>query len=470
MKQIITRFAPSPTGFLHIGSARTALFNYLFAKKNNGKFLLRIEDTDKARSTEESIQAIISGLTWLDLKWDGDIVFQSQRADRHADICKELLEKGNAYYCFESQENIDLARQKAIDNNEHFLFKSPWRDYNDKAYPKDIKPVIRLKAPRVGSTIIEDNVQGRVEVQNDHLDDMVLLRSDGTPTYMLAVVVDDIDMGVTHIIRGDDHLTNAARQILIYKALGVEVPNMTHIPLIHGDDGHKLSKRHGALGVDAYKDMGYLPEALFSYLLKLGWSHGDDDIISKEQAILWFDLQHLGASPSRLDFAKMRQVNSYYLHHKGDKEICDIIIDDYSHKGLVLTQGEKDILTKAAPHIKIRAELVTQLAALAEIFLVDTVKFQFTEQALVLIESWNKELVQNLVDLILIAENFDRDILLSAFKDFAKANNLKIAELMMILRILITGKDSGIGVLDIIDTLGRDNVINKVQYSWSKIN
>ncbi len=310
--KVITRFAPSPTGYLHIGSARTAIFNYLFAKHYGGKFLLRIEDTDKARSTIEATNAILNGLEWLGVSHDDEIIYQSRRADRHGLVANDLVKKSKAYKCFSTQEDIEIERQKAIKKGESFLFKSPWRDAEESAHPQNKSFVIRLKAPREGKTIINDIIQGEVVVSNEILDDMVLLRSDGSPTYMLAVVVDDKDMDITHIIRGDDHLNNAFRQKLLYEACQWEVPVMGHIPLIHGQDGAKLSKRHGAVGIEWYRDEGYLPDALFNYLLRLGWSHGDEEIISKANAVEWFDGTHVGKSAARMDFEKLKYINGYW--------------------------------------------------------------------------------------------------------------------------------------------------------------
>src|SRR6266850_5497839 len=321
MTEIVTRFAPSPTGFLHIGGGRTALFNWLYARGRGGKFLLRIEDTDRARSTEPAIEAIFDGLKWLGLDWDGEPVHQFSRAARHREVAEQLLAAGKAYYCYASSEELTEMREAARREGRSKLYDGLWRD-RDPSHPRpDVKPVIRLKAPLTGETAIEDQVQGRVVWQNENLDDLVLLRSDGTPTYMLAVVIDDHDMGVTHVIRGDDHLTNAARQKQIYDALGWPVPVMAHIPLIHGPDGSKLSKRHGALGVDAYRAMGYLPAALRNYLVRLGWSHGDQEIFSTEEMIADFDLPAIGRSAARFDFAKLENLNGHYIRQADDAEL-----------------------------------------------------------------------------------------------------------------------------------------------------
>src|SRR5476649_448355 len=319
--QVVTRFAPSPTGFLHIGGGRTALFNWLYARRYGGKMLLRIEDTDRERSTSAAIAAIIDGLTWLGLTWDGEIVFQFARAARHRQIAEQLLAAGKAYRCYASPEELTAMREAARREGRTKLYDGRWRDRDSSDAPAGVKPTIRLKAPQTGETVVDDQVQGRVTWQNENLDDFVLLRSDGTPTYMHAVVVDDHDMGVTHIIRGDDHLNNAARQKLIYDALGWTVPVMAHIPLIHGPDGSKLSKRHGALGIDAYRAMGYMPAAMRNYLVRLGWSHGDQETFSTMEMIAKFDLPQVGRSPARFDFAKLENLNGHYIRQRPDGEL-----------------------------------------------------------------------------------------------------------------------------------------------------
>src|SRR5213596_2802850 len=318
---VVTRFAPSPTGFLHIGGARTALFNWLYARGRGGKMLLRIEDTDRERSTKAAIDAIIDGLTWLGINWDGDVVYQFSRATRHREVAEQLLAAGKAYRCYASQQELDEMREAARREGRSKLYDGRWRDRDPSEAPPGVRPVIRLKAPLTGETVIEDQVQGRVVWQNEDLDDLVLLRGDGNPTYMLAVVVDDHDMGITHVIRGDDHLINAARQKQIYDALGWDIPSMSHIPLIHGPDGSKLSKRHGALGVDAYRAMGYLPAAMRNYLVRLGWSHGDQEIFTTEEMVAAFDLPQIGRSPARFDFAKLESLNGHYLRQTSDADL-----------------------------------------------------------------------------------------------------------------------------------------------------
>src|ERR1700716_1042734 len=356
---VVTRFAPSPTGFLHIGGARPARFNLLFARGRGGKMLLRIEDTDRERSTDAAIAAILDGLTWLGLDWDGDTVYQFSRSARHREVVEQLLAAGRAYRCYASPDELAQMREKARSEGRAKLYDGRWRDRDAFEAPAGIKPVIRLKAPLTGETAIEDQVQGRVVWQNENLDDLVLLRSDGTPTYMLAVVVDDHDMGVTHIIRGDDHLTNAARQTQIYDALGWSVPVMAHIPLIHGPDGSKLSKRHGALGVDAYRAMGYLPAALRNYLVRLGWSHGDQEIFSTEEMVAAFDLTQIGRSPARFDFAKLESLNGHYMRQTADADLLREVERVLPH-----IAGGAELAARLTPEA--RAKLLAGMAGLKE--------------------------------------------------------------------------------------------------------
>src|SRR6201989_1085769 len=364
---VVTRFAPSPTGFLHIGGARTALFNWLYARGRGGKMLLRIEDTDRERSTEAAIGAILDGLKWLELDWDGDVISQYSRAARHREVAEQLLASGMAYRCYATPEELTAMREKARAEGRTRLYDGMWRDRDPKDAPEGLKPTIRLRAPLTGETVIEDQVQGRVVWQNENLDDLVLLRGDGNPTYMLAVVVDDHDMGVTHIIRGDDHLINGARQKQIYDALGWDVPNMSHIPLIHGPDGSKLSKRHGALGVDAYRAMGYLPSALRNYLVRLGWSHGDQEIFSTDEMIAAFDLSGIGRSAARFDFAQLENLNGHYIRNSSDQSlvtqfehVLDYVPDGAEVKAK-LNDKTRGQLLRAMPSLKERAKTLIEL-------------------------------------------------------------------------------------------------------------
>src|SRR5690348_6712786 len=377
---VVTRFAPSPTGFLHIGGARTALFNWLYARGRAGRMLLRIEDTDRERSTREAIDAILDGLKWLGLDWDGDVIYQFSRAARHREVAEQLLAAGKAYRCYATAEQLDEMRKKARAEGRTRLYDGMWRDRDPSEAPAGMKPTIRLKAPQTGETVIEDQVQGRVVWQNENLDDLVLLRGDGTPTYMLAIVVDDHDMAVTHIIRGDDHLINAARQKQIYDALGWDVPNMSHIPLIHGPDGSKLSKRHVALGIDAYRAMGYLLAALRNYLVRLGWSHGDQEIFSTEEMIKAFDLPAIGRSAARFDFAKLENLNGHYIRHTDDQSLVTLFegVLDYVPNGPALkaklNERTRAQLLMAMPSLKERAKTLLEL--------IDGAAFIFAERPL----------------------------------------------------------------------------------------
>ncbi|MEM6338508.1 MAG: glutamate--tRNA ligase [Pseudomonadota bacterium] len=459
MMKVRTRFAPSPTGYLHIGGARTALFNYLYAKKQGGEFLLRVEDTDLSRSTKEAKEAILKSMEWLDLKFDEDITYQSERRERHLEVANQLLTDGKAYYCFTDQDEIAKLREEARSKGEHFIFKSPWRDAPSDEYPKDVKPVIRLKAPREGETVVKDLLQGDVVVQNSHLDDMILVRSDGMPTYMLAVVVDDHDMGITHIIRGDDHLSNAPRQQLIYMAMDWDIPHMVHIPLIHGPDGAKLSKRHGALGAENYREMGYLPDALNNYLLRLGWSHGDDEIISREQAIEWFDIPGLGKSPSRLDFDKMKNLNAQYLRKCDDSILAEMIFEHYKGE---LSKDSQNAISKAIESMKPRAELVTDLYELAKMFIVDK-PLAISEDARQIISESDESLMRQVIGGIGEIEEFSKDNIQAALKEIAKNNDLKLGGLMKYVRAYVAGQTASPSVFEMIAILGKEKTISRLE-------
>jgi glutamyl-tRNA synthetase len=457
---VITRFAPSPTGYLHIGGARTAIFNYLFAKHFGGKFLLRIEDTDKERSTEEATKAIFGGLEWLGIDYDEEAIFQSKNIERHKEVVKILLETGKAYKCFMTQEEIESKRQEAINNSKSFLLNSPWRDAEQRDHPS-LPFVVRIKASREGVSQIDDMVQGLVSVENKILDDLVLLRADGTPTYMLAVVVDDHDMGVTHIIRGDDHLNNAFRQKIIYEALGWDIPKMAHIPLIHGQDGAKLSKRHGAVGVESYRDMGYLPEAIFSYLLRLGWSHGDDEIITKEDAIRWFDGTHIGKAPSRIDFNKMKNINSIFLRKISEDKALEIITNKWKDMGINYSNLTKNFLRQAITEIKSRAEVTNDLANLALIYHEDNI-FNISEQAIDIINKTTKEFINEIIELISNISKLDKEEIQNQFKLYSENKNMKLGEVMKIVRAFLAGHIASPSVFEIIAILGKDIIIKRL--------
>ena len=452
---VVTRFAPSPTGFLHIGGARTALFNWLFARHHGGRYLLRIEDTDKARSTSEAIDAIVDGLDWLGISGDGEPYFQSAFEERHAEVAHDLLDKGAAYRCYLTPEELQARREKAQAERRPLRIDSEWRDRSD--HPEGQSYVIRIKAPRDGETVIEDLVQGRVAVANAELDDFVLLRSDGTPTYMLAVVVDDHDMGVTHIIRGDDHLNNAFRQLAIIRAMGWPEPTYAHIPLIHGSDGAKLSKRHGALGVDAYRDeLGILPEALSNYLLRLGWGHGDDEIISRDQAVEWFDLDHVGKSPSRFDFKKLENLNGHYIREADDGRLADLVAP-----ALGLDAGQRGLLVRAMPELKARATTVHQLA--------DGAAFLFAQRPLA-IEASAAELLGDEARSLLgrayaaLAQlpDWEHDALDSAVRRVAEDAGVKLGKLAQPLRAALTGKTTSPGIFDVLLLLGQSESLARI--------
>jgi glutamyl-tRNA synthetase len=452
---VVTRFAPSPTGFLHIGGARTALFNWLFARHYGGKFLLRIEDTDRARSTTEAIDAILDGMRWLGLDWDGHEYYQSQFWARHAEIAHRMLDRGQAYRCYMTQEELAAQREAAQRERRPFRIESPWRDV---AEPQGDKPfVIRLKAPREGETVIDDRVQGRVTVQNAELDDFVLLRSDGTPTYMLAVVVDDHDMGVTHVIRGDDHLNNAFRQLAIIRAMGWPEPTYAHVPLIHGPDGAKLSKRHGALGVDAYRDeLGMLPEAVSNYLLRLGWGHGDDEIISRDQAIAWFSLDHVGKSPSRFDFRKLENLNGHYLREAGDERLADLAAER-----LGLSDSDKPLLARAMPELKTRANTLLELADGAR-FLFARRPLELDQQAAALVTDDARSLLAAAHRKLAALANWDSPSLEAGIREVAEASGAKLGKLAQPLRAALTGRTTSPGIFDVLTLLGRDESLGRI--------
>jgi glutamyl-tRNA synthetase len=454
-RPIVTRFAPSPTGFLHIGGARTALFNWLFARHYGGKFLLRIEDTDKARSTKEAIDAILDGMRWLALDWDGHEYYQSQFWSRHAEIAHRMLERGQAYRCYMTQEELAAQREAAQRERRPFRIESPWRDV---AQAQGDKPfVIRLKAPREGETVIDDQVQGRVTVQNAEIDDFVLLRSDGSPTYMLAVVVDDHDMGVTHVIRGDDHLNNAFRQLAIIRAMGWPEPTYAHVPLIHGPDGAKLSKRHGALGVDAYRDeLGMLPEAVSNYLLRLGWGHGDDEIISREQAIEWFDLPQVGKSPSRFDFKKLENLNGHYIREADDERLADLVAPR-----LGLGGPQKALLVKAMPELKTRANTLVQLAESAA-FLFAIRPLEVDQAAAALLTAESRPLLGAAHRALGALANWDPASLEAAIREVAEASGVKLGKLAQPLRAALTGRTTSPGIFDVLALLGRDESLARI--------
>jgi len=451
---VVTRFAPSPTGYLHIGGARTALFNWLYARRHGGKFLLRIEDTDRARSTREAIDAILDGMRWLGLDWDGHEYYQSQFWARHAEIAHALLERGAAYRCYMTQDELAAQREKAQAERRPFRIDSPWRDCKEEG---DGPFVVRLRAPREGETAIDDQVQGRVVVQNSELDDFILLRSDGTPTYMLAVVVDDHDMGVSHVIRGDDHLNNAFRQLAIIRAMGWPEPTYAHVPLIHGQDGAKLSKRHGALGVDAYRDeLGILPDALFNYLLRLGWGHGDDEIISRSQAIEWFGLDHVGKSPSRFDFKKLENLNGHYIRAADDRRLAELVAPK-----LGISDKDVDLLVRAMPELKARSHDLNQLADAAR-FLFSERPLEMDEAAAALLTDESRALLGNAHSALAAVGDWSAETVEAAVREVAETNGVKLGKLAQPLRAALTGRTTSPGIFDVLALLGQGESLARI--------
>jgi len=454
---VVTRFAPSPTGFLHIGGARTALFNWLFARAHGGKFLLRIEDTDKARSTKPAIDAILDGMRWLDLDWDGHEYYQSQFWARHAEVAHEMLAKGQAYRCYLTQEELQAQREAAQAERRPFRIRSPWRDVTEAQGDKPF--VVRLRAPQEGETVIDDQVQGRVVVQNVELDDFVLLRSDGTPTYMLAVVVDDHDMGVTHVIRGDDHLNNAFRQLAIIKAMGWPEPVYAHVPLIHGSDGAKLSKRHGALGVDAYRDeLGILPEALNNYLLRLGWGHGDDEIISREQAIEWFGLDHVGKSPSRFDLKKLENLNGHYIRSADDARLAVLV----AARREGMSAEDLALLERALPELKARAKDLNELVSGAD-FLFAQRPLTIEVKAAELLGDESRALLAQVHAALAPLAEWNHDSTETAVKAVAEAAGLKLGKVAQPLRAALTGRTTSPGIFDVLVLLGQGESLARIE-------
>jgi glutamyl-tRNA synthetase len=465
---VVTRFAPSPTGFLHIGGARTALFNWLYARGRQGKMLLRIEDTDRERSTAPAIAAIIDGLQWLGLTWDGEIVFQYSRVARHREVAEQLLAAGKAYRCYASTDELAQMREKARAEGRSKLYDGRWRDRNPSEAPAGVKPTIRLKAPQTGETVVEDQVQGRVVWQNENLDDFVLLRSDGTPTYMLAVVVDDHDMNITHIIRGDDHLNNAARQTQIYQAMSWTIPIMAHIPLIHGPDGSKLSKRHGALGVDAYRAMGYLPAAMRNYLVRLGWAHGDQEIFSTEEMTAAFDLTAVGRSPARFDFAKLENLNAHYMRATSDADLVTAM-----EQILSFVAGGNELASKMTPGL--RSKLIAAMPGLKErtktlVELFEASRYVWASRPLALDDAAKNVLTPQAVDIVAaITQRLDALHEWSTtttepiLRSYAEENGLKLGAVAQPLRAALTGKTTSPPIFDVLVVLGKDESLARLR-------
>lgn len=468
-QEIVTRFAPSPTGFLHIGGARTALFNWLFAKHSGGRMLLRIEDTDRARSTQEAVDALIDGLSWLGLDWAGDPISQFSRVERHKEAVDQMLADGAAYKCYCSPEEVEAMREKARAEGRPPRYDGTWRDRDPSEAPSGIDPVVRLRAPQEGETVIEDLVQGRVVIPNKDLDDLVLLRSDGTPTYMLAVVVDDHDMGVTHIIRGVDHLTNAARQTLIFQGLGWDVPAMAHIPLIHGPDGAKLSKRHGATGAEAYRALGYLPQAMRNYLARLGWSHGDEEIMSLNDMIDWFGLDAVGQSPARFDFKKLENLNGHYMRSTEDAELLGhwkIYLQHAEHGATVLSwlsQGENEkTALNALPGLKERAKTLVELTESAS-YLWRARPLDTDEKAQKILSEDARAILGELSGVLDATQQWKAEPLELAVKAYAEQKDLKLGKVAQPLRAALTGRGTSPGIYDVLIALGREESLARIK-------
>lgn len=466
-RPVVTRFAPSPTGDLHIGGARTALFNWLYAKANSGDMLLRIEDTDRERSTAPAVETIIDGLSWLGLEWKGEAVSQHARADRHRQIAEQLIRSGNAYHCYATPEELNEMRETARAEGRPPRYDGRWRDRDPNDAPAGTAPAIRLKTPREGQTIINDQVQGHVVWQNDALDDFIILRANGAPTYMLAVVVDDHDMGVTHIIRGDDHFTNAARQIQLYRALDWEEPVMAHIPLIHGPDNAKLSKRHGALGVEAYRAMGYLPSALLNYLVRLGWSHGDADIMSLEQMIEYFDLSGIGKAPARFDSAKLEHVNGHYIRASDDETLVSAIKDILPYLPTqdravsTLDDNQCAKLLAAMPGLKKRASTLVELWHGAA-YLFAARPLDMDRQAIAVIADGGKQILSALAPILSQIEEWTEENLEKTLKEFADQKKIKLGKIAQPLRAALTGRSTSPGIFDVLVVLGKNESIARI--------
>ncbi|MEC9368273.1 MAG: glutamate--tRNA ligase [Pseudomonadota bacterium] len=472
-ERVVTRFAPSPTGFLHIGGARTALFNWLYARAKGGVMHLRIEDTDRKRSTMEAIAAILDGLTWLELHWDGEPIYQFARADRHREAVEQLLAADRAYRCYCTPEELADMRERARAEGRPPIYDGRWRDRDPSDAPNGVSPAIRLKAPRDGETVIEDRVQGRVVVANKELDDLILLRSDGTPTYMLSVVVDDHDMGVTHVIRGDDHLTNAARQTQIFRALDWHVPAFAHVPLIHGPDGAKLSKRHGALGVEAYRAMGYLPAALRNYLVRLGWSHGDEEVIPMDKLIEWFDLDAIGRAPARFDFAKLENLNGIYIRQTPD----DVLVRRIKALLPELSTGERfdrelseaqwQTLIAALPVLKARARTLIDLIAQAK-FLFATRPLHMEEAAAKLLGNEGRRHLAAVGPRLEAAASWQAAVLEEEIRRYATEAGAKLGAVAQPLRAALTGSTASPGIFDVLVLLGKDEAIGRIRDQAAK--
>ena len=463
---VVTRFAPSPTGMLHIGGARTALFNWLFSRHHGGQFLLRVEDTDRERSTDDAVEAIFEGLRWLGLDWDQDPVFQSRNQARHQDVAAQLLAEGKAYHCYASPEELSEMREAAIAAGNPMLHDGRWRDRDPSKAPDGVKPVIRFRAPDQGETVIDDQVQGNVTFDASQLDDMILVRSNGTPTYMLAVVVDDHDMKITHVIRGVDHLTNAARQAQLFMALGWDVPVFAHIPLIHGPDGAKLSKRHGALAAQAYRDQGFLPEAMRNYLARLGWAHGDDEIFATDQMIEWFGLDAVGKSPARFDMDKLRSLNGTYIQQATDARLIALILPALGGDSEI-SAAKLARVTALMPELKKRAKDTPELTEKAKFLVMDR-PIEMVPKAAKLLKEDAPALLGKLLNQLKTLENWSSETLENCVKEFAETENLKLRSIAQPLRAALTGSNASPGIFDVLAVLGREESLGRIEDAAAK--
>ena len=464
-KPVVTRFAPSPTGYLHIGGARTALFSWAYARHTGGQFLLRIEDTDRERSTEGAVQAIYDGLRWLGLDWDGEPTLQFSRAARHAEIAQELLGRGQAYYCYCSPDELAQMREEARAKGLPPRYNGMWRDRDPAEAPAGVSPVIRIKAPLTGEIVVHDHVQGEVVFKTENLDDFIILRSDGTPTYMLAVVVDDHDMGVTHIIRGDDHLTNAARQIIIYNGMGWTVPDMAHIPLIHGPDGAKLSKRHGALGVGAYRQMGYLPDAMLNYLARLGWSHGDDELFSVEQMVEWFSLEALNKGAARFDFVKLENVNGHYIRQAAPDYLYDVMLATATETGrdadvAGLTANKATVLA-ALPELQPRAKTALELIDLAQ-FIYATRPLPLDATAREQLNPDARTMLAGVRGVLEQLSDWTVPAIDEAMRTFAEGRGIKLGKVAQPMRAALTGRTISPGIFEVMVLIGKAESLARI--------
>lgn len=460
---VVTRFPASPTGFMHVGNARTAIFNYLYARANNGKFVVRIEDTDRKRHSEEAVAAIVDGMQWLGLDYDGEITSQFSRLDHHADIAKELIEKGHAYYCYCSPEELDEMRETARKEGLKTFYDRRWRDADPQNAPSDIKPVVRIKSPIEGQTTIKDHVQGDVTVSNDQLDDFIILRSDGTPTYMLSVVVDDHDMGITHILRGDDHLNNTFRQKVIFDAMGWDVPQFAHLPLIHGADGAKFSKRHGAQSVQEFREMGYLPEALFNYLLRLGWSHGDDEVIPREKAVEWFGLKSIGKAPAKFDFAKLESLNAHYINECDNDRLIKLTEPFFKERhNITLNDIARNRIIEGIDELKSRAKTLHQFVDEAA-FYAKELPFSYDEKAINTLDGV-EDILSSLKEELDKHNSLTADIVQQICKDIANEKmDGKMGKIAMPLRAAVTGTTVSPSIFHACEILGKDETCARIQ-------